>query len=64
MQLRILCDGVVDTLGRLTFGNKVRHPFTAHPKVDPMTGALSDSVNPHANMVHRVQADVWHATAG
>ena len=31
--------GIVDTLGRVTFGGKVNHPFTAHPKVDPKTGA-------------------------
>ena len=38
LQMRVLCDGIVDTLGRITFGGKVKHPFTAHPKVDPITG--------------------------
>ncbi|KAK9918068.1 hypothetical protein WJX75_000916 [Coccomyxa subellipsoidea] len=38
--MRVLCDGIVDTLGRITFGGKVKHPFTAHPKVDPITGEL------------------------
>ncbi len=39
MQIKVLCNGIVDTLGRVTFGGKVNHPFTAHPKVDPKTGA-------------------------
>ena len=38
-QLRVACNGVIDTLGRVTFDGKVSHPFTAHPKVDPLTGA-------------------------
>ncbi len=38
MQIKVLCNGIVDTLGRMTFGGKVNHPFTAHPKVDPVTG--------------------------
>lgn len=34
-----MCDGLIQTLGRVTFGGKVDHPFTAHPKIDPKTGA-------------------------
>ena len=30
----------LDTLGPYTFGDKLAHPFTAHPKIDPATGAL------------------------
>jgi len=30
----------LDTRGLYTFGDKLAHPFTAHPKVDPATGAL------------------------
>ena len=30
----------LDTLGPYTFGDKLAHPFTAHPKVDPATGEL------------------------
>lgn len=30
----------LDTLGLYTFGDKLAHPFTAHPKLDPATGAL------------------------
>jgi len=36
-QLRIACEGVVSTIGRVTFGGKVTHAFTAHPKIDPVT---------------------------
>ena len=53
--LRVACDGVLETVGRLSDfsstkekeGNDekkekktMRHPFTAHPKVDPATGEL------------------------
>lgn len=37
-QVRIMCDGLIQTLGRVTFGGKLDHPFTAHPKIDPKTG--------------------------
>ena len=39
-QLRLACDGLLSTVGRLSLGGKVDHPFTAHPKVDPDTGEL------------------------
>lgn len=38
--LRVLCNGVIETLGRLDFGGKLKHAFTAHPKLDPVTGEL------------------------
>lgn len=37
--LRVACDGVVSTAGRVLEG-KVRHPFTAHPKIDPDDGTM------------------------
>lgn len=40
MQVKALCDGVVETLGRVRYDGKVKHPFTAHPKVDPETGRV------------------------
>merc|ERR1711974_97662 len=30
-------DGRLEEIGRLTYNNKLKHPFTAHPKVDPET---------------------------
>ncbi|KAL3133697.1 hypothetical protein ABBQ32_008196 [Trebouxia sp. C0010 RCD-2024] len=38
--VRALCNGVVETMGRVTYDGKVKHPVTAHPKVDPETGEL------------------------
>lgn len=40
MKVKALCNGVVETLGRVRYDGKVKHPFTAHPKVDPVTGDL------------------------
>ncbi len=37
-QVRALCNGVVETMGRVTYEGKVKHPVTAHPKVDAETG--------------------------
>ena len=30
----------LDTLGLYTFGDKLAHPFTAHPKINPATGDM------------------------
>ena len=38
--LRLACDGMVSTVGRLAFGGKIDHPITAHPKIDPVTGEM------------------------
>lgn len=38
--LRVACEGLVDTIGRVGFGGGLTHAFTAHPKVDPVTGEL------------------------
>lgn len=40
LQLRVLCEGAVETMGRMGFDGAVHHAFTAHPKVDPVTGEL------------------------
>ncbi|CAM9200725.1 unnamed protein product [Discosporangium mesarthrocarpum] len=39
-QLRVLCDGVLETVGTLTYEGKMQQPFTAHPKLDPVSGKL------------------------
>ena len=39
-QVRAMCSGLLRTLSRQTFDDKLQHPFTAHPKVDPVTGDL------------------------
>lgn len=36
--LRLLADGDMETAGRLTYGGQLKHNFTAHPKIDPITG--------------------------
>ena len=33
-QLRTACSALLDTIGRVSFGGKLQHAFTAHPKVD------------------------------
>ncbi|KAH7447415.1 hypothetical protein KP509_01G106600 [Ceratopteris richardii] len=38
--IRVLEDGDLQTLGFLDYETKLRQPFTAHPKVDPVTGEL------------------------
>lgn len=36
--LKVLEDGDLQTLGMLDYDNRLKHSFTAHPKVDPFTG--------------------------
>jgi carotenoid cleavage dioxygenase-like enzyme len=38
--IRVLEDGDLETLGRFDYGARLEHPFTAHPKVDPITGEM------------------------
>ncbi|KAI5073067.1 hypothetical protein GOP47_0011080 [Adiantum capillus-veneris] len=38
--IRVLEDGDLQTLGFLDYEKRLTHPFTAHPKVDPVTGEL------------------------
>lgn len=38
--IRVLEDGDLETLGRVDYGAQLDHPFTAHPKVDPVTGEM------------------------
>ncbi|KAK9808424.1 hypothetical protein WJX73_003304 [Symbiochloris irregularis] len=38
--MQVLCNGLIESLGRVEFDGKVDHPFTAHPKLDPATGEL------------------------
>lgn len=38
--IRVLEDGDLQTIGYLDYEKRLSHPFTAHPKVDPVTGEL------------------------
>lgn len=38
--IRVFEDGDLETLGRIDYGARLDHPFTAHPKVDPITGEM------------------------
>ncbi|KAG0556078.1 hypothetical protein KC19_11G024200 [Ceratodon purpureus] len=38
--IRVLEDGDLETIGRVDYGAQLDHPFTAHPKVDPITGEM------------------------
>ena len=55
--MRALCSGVIETMGRVEYDGKVKHPVTAHPKVDPDTGES------HARQPV-VSFSACHATSG
>jgi hypothetical protein len=38
LQVRVMCDGLVTTLGRHDWEGQLKTRFTAHPKKDPVTG--------------------------
>lgn len=38
--LKMMCDGLVETIGEMVFDGSLKNPFTAHPKRDPVTGKL------------------------
>lgn len=38
LQIRVLCNGLTETLGRLRFSRSWKTNFTAHPKIDPVNG--------------------------
>lgn len=38
--VRVHEDGDFETVSRLDYDNKLDHPFTAHPKIDPVTGEM------------------------
>jgi hypothetical protein len=38
--LRLACDGLLETVGRVTLGGWGPRSFTAHPKFDPVTGVI------------------------
>jgi len=38
--VKILLDGMLETQGAYSYGGKLNHPFTAHPKVDFNTGEM------------------------
>jgi carotenoid cleavage dioxygenase-like enzyme len=36
--IRVLEDGDLETVGQEDYGGKLTNNFTAHPKIDPVTG--------------------------
>jgi carotenoid cleavage dioxygenase-like enzyme len=36
--IKVLEDGDLQTIGLEDYEQKLKHPFTAHPKIDPITG--------------------------
>jgi len=42
--VKVLEDGDLQTLGLLDYDKRLKHSFTAHPKVDPFTGRLIDLI--------------------
>ena len=43
--MHIMADGALQTVGAYSYGGKLRHPFTAHPKIDPKTGKTCTEPN-------------------
>jgi len=41
--IKVLENGDLETVGIEDYGQKLKHPFTAHPKIDPVTGTGSPS---------------------
>lgn len=39
--IKVLEDGDLQTLGMIDYDKRLTHSFTAHPKVDPVTGKSS-----------------------
>ena len=42
--VKVLEDGDLQTLGLLDYDKRLKHSFTAHPKVDPFTGTYLHTV--------------------
>jgi carotenoid cleavage dioxygenase len=42
--VKVLEDGDLQTLGLLDYDKRLKHSFTAHPKVDPFTGKFIDLI--------------------
>lgn len=38
--LRVMCEGVIETLGKMSFDGQMKTAFTAHPKEHVSTGKL------------------------
>lgn len=38
--LRVMCDGVIETIGQMSYDGHMKGAFTAHPKKDSATGKL------------------------
>lgn len=58
MQLKVLCEGVVETVGRLRVGDWST-PFTAHPKLDATTGALDGNFIPGSGWCCAAAQQSW-----
>ncbi|DBA75024.1 hypothetical protein WJX77_000411 [Trebouxia sp. C0004] len=61
--VRALCNGVIETMGRVNYEGKIKHPFTAHPKIDPQTGELfffGYNVSKHPHVIYKVADPAGH----
>ena len=58
--LRSLCNGVIETMGRVDYGGRLKRNFTAHPKVDPESGEHLGAL-PVADQDGRHHHDPLHA---
>ncbi|GAB4828080.1 Dixin [Ancistrocladus abbreviatus] len=54
--LRVLEDGDLQTLGLLDYDKRLSHSFTAHPKVDPVTGEMFTFGYSHTPPIYHIQS--------
>jgi carotenoid cleavage dioxygenase len=61
--LRVMCDGLVEAIGRVTVTGAVGRSFTAHPKLDPATGGWL-LLKADADMLSCCCSTMWLAWVG
>ena len=61
LQMRVMCDGILETMQRYDYEGKLEHCFTAHPKIDPDSGEAFKQ--PGAPGTCRSSSTVQHAAA-
>lgn len=53
--MRVLEDGDLQTIGMMDYDKRLSHSFTAHPKVDPLTGMINECRYKHGSTINTLQ---------